>query len=181
MSDVSNTGGKVDRKRVSTRQYFDSKGEKSVGPDSAGYVTYTLLDEAGKALKSWDWKGDQFSQFGFVTKVGNVANSILNGDDPGTRTDAAAEIDEFITAVGAGTWREPGEGGPRGPRFDKAVLAAALVSVLGAKAQGDAASYQARLDDKAYYAKVRTNAKVMAQYHADMAGKAEATDAEALA
>lgn len=174
------------RKSVSKRQYKDAKGEKSIGPDANGSVEYVLLGDDGKTpLKSWtlDSKGPgllQFAQFGFVTKVGNVANSVLNGDDPGGRQDAADEVDAFLDALANGTWREPGEGGPRGPKYDRDVLAAAIVHVLADKAAGDAAYYKAKLDDKSYHAKARGNTKVMAKYHADMAAR-EDQSADALA
>jgi len=58
----------------------------------------------------------------------------------------------------------------RGPKYDKDILAGALLAVLTRenKAKGDLANYRGRLDDKSYAAKVRARTDVMAQYYKDL-------------
>ena len=176
------------RKRVSERRFLNAAGEKSVGPVADGSVQYILLGSDGKtALKSWTLDGSspglaQLAMFGFVTKVGNVANSVLNADEPGTPEEAAEEIDAFIAGLADGTWREAATGASRGPKYDKDVLASALIAELGEKAKGDVAHYRERLDDKSYYAKVRANTAIMARYMTMMKDRAaEAPTADSLA
>ena len=137
------------------------------------------LGEAGKPAT-------MYAIFGAWTKLGNVANSILNDDkEPGTVDEAADEIASFIKSVEAGTWRAEGEGGPRGPKYDNDVLGIALHSVLGAAAKGDAASYTARLAaDKGYRAKVVARDDIKTAYWAEMAKRGTAkpqTSADSLA
>lgn len=74
--------------------------------------------------------------FGFHTKVGNVCNTIRNDKvkGPGTPDDEADSADEWFTALMTeGKWREAGELGARGPKYDDDVLAAALVQLAAAK------------------------------------------------
>jgi hypothetical protein len=174
------------RKNVSKRHYQDSAGEKSVGPASDGRVIFALLGTDGSTLKEFDSSAlnekarAMFAQFGFVTKVGNVANSVLNGDDPGTPEDAAADIEEFLAglAMDPPVWREPGEGRARGPKYDKDVLASVLYEGRSAEKRtgdwADVATIRARLDDKSFYAKVRNNAGAMASYYKAMAERGAA-------
>lgn len=167
------------RKKVSTRQYLDSEGEKSVGPAASGRVNYQLLNADGTVHKEFTFDsaspgGHLFAQFGFVTKVGNVANSVLNGTEPGSVEDAAADIEEFLASIAAGQWREPGEARARGPKFDKDVLASVLFAGRTAEKRtddwADVGVIRQRLeDDKSFYAKVRNNAQAMADYYAEMA------------
>jgi hypothetical protein len=174
------------RKNVSKREYLNADGAKSVGPDSTGKVNYVLLnaDATPHTVFSFDPASPGahlFAQFGFVTKVGNVANSVLNGDDPGTTEDAAADI---LTSIAAGVWREPGEGRARGPKYDKETLATVLFNGRAAdKRTGNWESIEsltAYLNDKSFYAKVRNNAQAMADYHAAMAAKGTAAAAKGI-
>jgi hypothetical protein len=167
------------RKNVSKREYQKADQTKSVGPDTDGRVQYTLLNSDGTPHKTFTFDksspgAHMFGQFGFVTKVGNVANSVLNGDEPGSVDDAAADIDEFLAAIASGTWREPGEGKARGPKFDKDVLAYVLFAGRAAeKRTGEWESEAAVLSrlgtDKSFYAKVRNNAQAMRDYYAELA------------
>jgi hypothetical protein len=167
------------RKTVSTRTYLDSAGKESSYPVNGGSVTYTLLGDDGKtAVKTWPYSGGAFAQFGFVTKVGNVINTVLNADEPGTREEAAAEAQVFLAGVEQVIWREPTAGIARGPKYDRDVLAESLVAELAASAKGDSAHYRTRLDDKAYYAKVRNNPAVMARYMTAMAAKGATSESD---
>lgn len=170
------------RKNVSKRAYLKDDGSKSVGPDTTGAVEYQLLNADGSVHKAFRFEpnspgGHMFAQFGFVTKIGNVANSVLNGDEPGTTEDAAGDIEEFLNAIASGTWREPGEGRARGPKFDKDILASVLYAGRAADKRtgdwADVAAIRQRLEDKSFYAKVRNNSGAMAAYHAEMAKRGE--------
>lgn len=161
------------RKNVSNRVFLKADGTKSVGPDPAGSVKYQLLEGDGQTVhKEWEWRGDHFSQFGFVTKVGNVANSVLNADEPGTAADAAEEIDTFLAGIAAGVWREPGTGAARGPKYDTAILAHVLHAMLGNTAKGDSDHYRGRLEaDKSYRLKVVARDDIKAAYWAEVTAR----------
>lgn len=165
------------RARVSQRDFIDKDGNVVDRISEATGARYTLVG----ANKSFDLQfgpagepATMFAIFGFHTKVGNVANTVLNdSDSPGTADDAATSITEWLEGVAQGTWREASEGGGRGPKYDNGILAEALVAVLGDKAKGDAGHYQARLDDpkgevdsanKGYRAKVVAQEAVKAKY-----------------
>jgi hypothetical protein len=171
------------RKKVSQRAYLTADNTKSVGPDASGAVEYQLLNAGGEVHKTFRFDptspgAHMFAQFGFVTKVGNVANSVLNGDEPGSVDDAATDIEEFLNSIATGAWREPGEARARGPKYDKAVLATVLYEGRSPEKRtgewADVATILARLEDKSFYAKVRNNAAAMAAYHAEMAKRGEA-------
>lgn len=172
------------RKNVSKREYLNAAGEKSVGPDAQGVVNYHLLGADGNAAKVFTFDptspgAHMFAQFGFVTKIGNEVNSVLNGDDPGTVEDAIASVEEFLAGVAQGQWREPGEGKARGPKYDKDVLASTLFADRSPEKRtgdwADVATIRARLDnDKSFFAKVRNNAQAMASYHKEMAARGAA-------
>lgn len=177
------------RKNVSKRAYLNADNSKSVGPAADGAVEYQLLNAGGEVHKTFRFDptspgAHMFAQFGFVTKVGNVANSVLNGDEPGTHEDAAADIEEFLQAIANGQWREPGEGRARGPKYDKDVLAEVLFAGRSvAKRTGewaDVATIRQRLEDKSFYAKVRNNAAAMNSYHAEMAKRGEAAGSKSV-
>lgn len=140
------------RKRISKREYFDAAGEKSGGPAEGGKVVYTILNDDKTALQEFTRSGSMLEQFGFVTKVGNVANTVLNGETPGTREEAAAEIEAWLEDLDNGQWREPGQA--RAPKWNKDILAASLHEALGATAKGEVDHYRKRLDDKAFFGKV---------------------------
>lgn len=172
------------RKNVSKRAYLLNDGGKSVGPAADGAVEYQLLNADGTVHSTFRFDpqspgGHMFAQFGFVTKVGNVVNSVLNGDEPGSTEDAAADVSEFLQSIAGGQWREPGEGRARGPKFDKDVLASVLYAGRAAEKRtgdwADVATIRTRLDDKSFYAKVRNNAGAMDAYYKEMAARGAAT------
>ena len=182
------------RQRVSERTFIDAAGVEVERMEQATGARYTLVT----AGKSFDLQigeagkpGTMFGVFGFWTKIGNVANTVLNDkDDPGTADDAAAEIGDFLAGVETGTWREAGEGVGRGPKYDNAVLAVVLLAALGAAAKGDAAYYEARLADnkgeadannKGYRSKVIARDDIKAAYWVEMAKRGQAKPAPAAA
>lgn len=175
------------RKSVAIREWINESGEKVVAgdPTAVGFrytfrangesVDY-LCGEAGKLPT-------MLAIMGGLTKVGNIVNSVINADDYDGVANPMDDVREWLALADAGKWREIAEGTTRGPKYDKDVLAAALLQWLGSTAKGDIAHYRERLDDKSYYAKVRANPEVMAGYLAQMAerGNATVSSPEALA
>lgn len=182
MSDVqSGTDEKRSGSAIAKREWINDSGEKVVAgsPEAVGF-RYTFLasgksvdyiiGEAGKL-------STMFGILGGLTKIGNIVNTIVNADSYAGE-DPMTDVSEWLKEADAGQWREPGEGGAaRGPKYDKDVLAAALLEYLttvGDKPQGDVAHYRAKLDDKSYYAKVRARVPLMAIYYKLMAAKGSA-------
>lgn len=170
------------RQKVSERAFIDAAGAEVDRMEQATGARYTLV-QAGKSfdlqLGAAGAPATMFGVFGFWTKVGNVANTVLNDkDEPGTPQDAASEIEDFLAGVEAGTWREAGEGAiGRGPKYDNDVLAHVLVAALGSAAKGDVAYYAARLADnkgesdpanKGYRSKVIARDDIKAAYWVEM-------------
>ena len=173
MSNTETDEGKKSR-QVAKRDWLNEAGERvpTGSPDVIGVrYTYIPTGESVEYVFGDDTLTRQFAAMGAVTKIGNVVNSIVNADDYDGVENPMIAVKEWLEAAAKGEWREPGEAGPRGPKYDKDVLATALHAELGAAAKGDVASYRVRLDDKSYYAKVRANTKVMARYMAAMAEK----------
>jgi hypothetical protein len=177
------------KQKVSDRTLLTSEGNEAERMNDATGAAYKLVANGKEFIYQYgqnEHADRMFGIFGFITKVGNEANTVLNNEkEPGDADDAATAIEEFLANVANGTWREVGEGVSRGPKYDKDVLAQAIVDeivALGKAPAGDVASYRVRLDDKSYYAKVRANMPVMARYAAAMAerGKAAGATAESL-
>lgn len=182
------------RQKVSERTFIDAAGNEVDRMEQATGARFVLVP-AGKTFDIQLGKaGDpatMFGVFGFWTKLGNVANTVLNdAKEPGTADDAAEEIGDFLAGVETGTWREVGEGAARGPKYDVGVLAEVLVAALGAAAKGDAAYYAARLNDnkgevdpanKGYRSKVIARDDIKAAYWAEMAKRGQVKPAGASA
>lgn len=179
MSDVHTTDAATDskRKQVSKRSYLKADGSEAERIEEAAGARYTLLAPSGN--KDFD---EQFGEpgklatmcaiFGYHTKIGNVANTVLNDkDEAGTPEDAAAAITEFLTGAASGTWAERSTG--VGTRIDKDALAGSIVAV--AEAGGKTADYakiRDRLEtDPAYVRMSRQVSDVAAEY-AKRVGKA---------
>lgn len=150
------------RKNVSKRYFLDAAG--SIGTDKepvriedAKGARYMLLDPAGNHNIDYNFgvnadEDRMFALFGFHTKIGNVANTVLNDkDDPGTPADAKGAIDEFRIGLQGGTWAERAAGGP-GARIDKDALAGAIVEVAAAAGHTlDLQKVRDRLESDAKY------------------------------
>lgn len=180
MSDTHETDSK--RATIAKRDWLDKDGSRvpTGSPDVAGW-RYTF-NATGKSIEhaldpAMPLFDRQCAAMGGLTKIGNVVNSIVNADEY-DGADPMPSVEEWYLGAVEGTWREIAEpGAGRAPKYDKDVLAASLIAVLGAKAQGDVASYRERLDDKSYYAKVRANPTVMAHYMKEMAARGKETAA----
>lgn len=180
------------RIKRSDRYHIDSNGDEVERMELATGAGYSLVSADGSEVQAFE---RQFGKpadsttmhacLGWWTKLGNVANTVLNDKsdpaNPGTLADAALAIVEHVEMTEKGIWREVDAGAPRGPKYDKDILAGAMLAVLTAsgKAKDDLAGYRARLDDKAYAAKVRARTDVMAQYYKDLAAKAPQVPATA--
>lgn len=128
------------RKTVSKRDFIDASGVVVDKIEEATGSRYVLLDPATPGGHVFDY---QFGTnpaldkmaciFGLQTKIGNVANTVLNDkDEPGTPADAAAAINEWLNQPhDSFTWAERA-GGVGGARVDKQALAAAIVAVAEA-------------------------------------------------
>ncbi len=133
---------KTPRKTVSKRDYIDVSGTAMDTIEEASGSRYVLLDPAGNHTFDVDCTDAKLfgvgklltmaAIFGLQTKIGNVANTVLNDkDEPGTPADAAAAVKEWIAQASSeqgAVWAERTTGGP-GVRVDKAALAGAIVAV----------------------------------------------------
>jgi len=173
------------RQKVSSRDFIDANGQPVDKIELATGARYALVKRTGGTDDKPEYANEHefdvqlgeagkpatmYAIFGAWTKLGNVANSVLNDDkEPGTIDDAADEIAAFIKSVESGVWREAGDGAARGPKYDNDVLGIVLHAILGAAAKGDAASYTARLAaDKGYRAKVVARDDIKAAYWVEM-------------
>lgn len=191
MSDVQDTtAAKKDRKTVSKRDFIDVNGATVDKIEEATGARYTLLrgnedgtdrnfdvqvGEAGKLAS-------MAAIFGLHTKIGNVANTVLNdATEPGTPVDAAAAVAEWLAQVDGGVWAERA-GGIGGQRIDKDALAGAIVAVLIAagkatQEQADAlyADKRQRLEEDAAYVRSSRQVTEVAAEYARRVGKGQKT------
>jgi hypothetical protein len=166
------------RQKRSARYFIDTNGDEVDRMEQATGAGYALVTDNGAEHMHWEQQmgaaGDirtMHAVIGWWTKLGNVVNTVVNDkDSPGTLDDAAVAVTEHVENCLKGIWREVTEGVARGPKYDKDILAGALLAVLTRenKAKGDLANYRLRLDDKSYAAKVRARGDVMAQYYQDL-------------
>lgn len=168
------------KKKRSDRYFIDAAGDEAERMELATGAGYSLVNADGSEIESWEYQsglpaGNIVTMhfiLGWWTKIGNVVNTVVNDkDEPGTLADAALAVTEHVENCNKGIWREVTEGAVRGPKYDKDILAGALLAVLTASglAKQDLAGYRAKLDDKSYAAKVRARTDVMAQYYKDLA------------
>jgi len=170
------------KQKRSERYFIDLNGDEVDRMEQATGAGYSLVSKDGSEIQSWEYQsglpaGNVVTMhfvLGWWTKIGNVVNTVVNDKaDPGTLDDAALAVTEHVENCEKGIWREVTEGVARGPKYDKDILAGALLAVLTASglAKADLAGYRTRLDDKSYAAKVRARTDVMAQYYKDLADK----------
>lgn len=161
------------RKNVSSRDFLAGGAvvDKMEEADGARYTlkgakdgTFDLQVPAGT-----DPQVAMYAIFGFHTKIGNVANSVLNNkDNPGDADDAADAIREFMALVKEGNWTQPGKG-PQGAKVDRDKLAGALVEAYADAGQTkDYATVRDWLEDAANVRKARKIPAVEEKYLAAM-------------
>ena len=142
------------RKRVSKRDFLNASGSVVDSMEEATGARYTLMQGADDGYpfdRQFGTAGSpetMFAIFGFHTKIGNVANTVLNDkDSPGSIDDAAQAIEDYLAGVEKGQWREPGKG-EGFARIDLDALAEAVVQVATAAGKTpDKAAIRQRLDD----------------------------------
>jgi hypothetical protein len=159
------------RAAVAKRNWIDADG-KEVSEELATGVEYTNIATGQKYVYQTGGKPGHpavmLACFGALTLMGNVANTRVNGLG-GTGEEAIADIKERFDLLASGKWIERGEGAARGPKYDLGKLATALITALRGKGKdvpdskhGD---FLAKLtEDKSYFAKVRSNPDVQAEY-----------------
>lgn len=178
-ADATDTPAASKRKQVSKRDFLLADGTVAERIEEATGARYTLLAPSGN--KDFDQQFGEAGKlatmcaiFGFHTKVGNVANTVLNDkDEPGSPDDAAKEIEAFIAAANTGTWAERAAGGV-GARIDKDALAAAIVTVAeaGGKTGVDYQKIRDRLESDAQYVRAARQVPAVANEYATRVGKA---------
>jgi hypothetical protein len=163
------------RKKVSKRAYLTVNGGECDKIEEATGARYTLLGTAG-GEKHFDQQfGDagkfatMCSIFGFHTKVGNVANTVLNDkSEPGTPDDAADAIAEFISKASDAepVWAE--RTGGVGAKIDLDALAGAIVQCAESKGKElDVLEIREKLEgDKALVRKMRQVPEIATAYNA---------------
>lgn len=172
------------RKQVSKRDYLDSAGAVVEKIEEATGARYTLLVPSGNVdFDEQFGKAGDFATMcailGFHTKVGNVANTVLNDkDEPGSFEDCVGEIKDFIAKAKTGTWAER-SGGGAAQKVDREALAGAIVAVaiagnLVTEADRDAtyAKVRQRLEDEPAYLRSARQVPDVAREYATRVGKA---------
>jgi hypothetical protein len=164
------------RKQVSKRAFLGPDGAVVETMEEATGARYTLLSctggdkhydvQIGELGKAATWYGI----IGCHTKLGNVANSVLNDkEEPGTPDDAGAAIDDFIKQTENGVWAERSTG-VAGSRIDKAALAASVVAVATAAGRGGEPGFQYDIvlqkltENPQYVRAVRQNDAIQREY-----------------
>lgn len=176
MSDVTQ-GAESKRGAIAKREWVDENGDHTPDRTKAVGARYTYLKTGNSIERLFGDAGKPETMcavMGYLTKVGNIVNSVVNADDYDGTADPMTDVKSWDDDLGNGIWREAAEGGvARGPKYDKDTMAGSLLALLTAKgvAKGDLPHYRARLEDKSYYAKVRGDSAVMAQYYQDLAAK----------
>lgn len=147
------------RQKVSEREYIDAKGDLVDRIEQATGARYSVGRKAGEAfevVKAFDAQfgtpgslGTMCAIMGFHTKLGNVANTILNDkESPGTIENAAEGIAEFLKEANAGKWAERVGGGGGGIRYNVELLAQCIAEVTGKPVDEYKAKMAWRVDSK---------------------------------
>lgn len=184
MTDVQSTT-KVKRETVSRRDYIDLDGNVVKKMEEAAGARYTLVgtDSVFEAYfagpKVNEAQRTMCAIMGFHTKVGNVANTVLNDkNDPGDKDDAAVAIEDFLAGTTAETpvWAEKTEGGG-GLKVDRDALTQAILRIMGPalEAKGkpalDPVVIRQRLDDdKLFFRSMRQVPEIRSAYE-EIVGK----------
>jgi hypothetical protein len=177
MADTENAT-EAKRGKVAERDWINAAGDAVKNEAEATGGRYTFVRTGQSIERQFGDAGQPATMcaiMGWHTKVGNIVNSIINAADYDGVSDPMPDVAEWDAGLENGVWREVGESAARGPKYDKDVLAGALLDVLGEKAAGDFAHYRERLEDKKYYAAVRGQPTVMVRYMQRMADRGQAT------
>jgi len=147
MTDTTTNGKK--RETISKRDWINAARERvpTGSPDVAG-IRYTFLANS-KSVEFMFADSPQltyqFAAMGGLTKFGNEVNSIVNADDYDS-SDPMDSVAEWLQDAIDGNWRETGDGTPRGPKYDNAILADVLSGLAAAQGKTvPAADYLAKI------------------------------------
>lgn len=185
-TDTAPTTAESKRARVSKRGFIDGNGAEVERIEEAAGASYELLGEGGQAFNFQCGEPGKaetmLAIFGFHTKVGNVANTVLNDkNDPGSPADAAAAIAEFIGMLGEGKWAERAAGGGAAQKIDKDALAAAYVAWAETKgATKDVVETRQKLDDNPALVRTLRQNPEIAKLYMERTGKTGKTADELL-
>lgn len=119
----------------SKREWIDAEGNKVERPEQATGVRYTLIGgkEGGHVydLSHLESTLDRWcAGFGFFTKAGNEANTVMN-TDKGSVEEADEAIEEMVDNWRNGIYRER-QAGQGGTRVNKDALAQAVAEIMAA-------------------------------------------------
>jgi len=131
------------KEKRSIRDYLGTGGTVVDTAEGATGARFTLVEADGedyKPIKAWDEQMGPAGKLptmcailGFHTKLGNVANTVLNDKDaPGSLKDAAAAIDLFLESAKASppVWAERGVGAGV-TRYDADTMLACILQATG--------------------------------------------------
>lgn len=153
---------KSDRTARAIREFIDADGNKVEDKMDAKGARYTLRSNGKSITLMFGANPATFAlaAMGFVTKIGNVVNTVVNGPDAGSDDDAYEAASDWLAQLESGVWREKVEGVGTA-RIDKDALARAVVDV---KPQ-DYDKVREKLEsDPAFVRKVRQHTKVRELY-----------------
>lgn len=156
------TASQSSRVARAIREFIDSDGNKVEDKMDAKGARYTLRSNGKAITLMFDESPATFAcaAMGFLTKIGNVVNTVVNGPESGSDEDAYEAAQEWLEQLKSGIWREKVEG-VGVARIDKDALARAIVEV---KPQ-DYDKVRERLEsDPAFVRKVRQHTKVRELY-----------------
>jgi hypothetical protein len=179
------------RTRVASREWVGKDGAKVDNKADTTGGKYTWLANGRSVTRQWfgglsaedlaEATGVDLNEvraafmcatMGWITKVGNVANTVVNAPGADPEADPVDSIIEWDDLLGKGEWREKVEGAGL-PRIDKDALARAIVEVV----PQDYQKVRDRLEgDRAWVREVRQHPKVLELYN-QYTGKSKVEDA----
>lgn len=178
------------RKKVSVRDFLGPDGAVVDTMELAAGARYALL-VPGEANHNFDQQFGEAGKietmcavFGWHTKLGNVANTVLNAAEnagnPEAPTLASQELTAYIAQLAAGVWREPGKGGV-GIAVNKDALAEAIVQFAEANGKTiDKAKVRQKVDDDPKWSRAMRQDDAVAKLYAAIVGTTPAKSASEL-
>lgn len=180
-AEAENTEAEADKpsRKVADHAWLGPDGkEVDKITEATGYSYLSLKPEFTFDFQTGSEAGSPVTMcalFGAKTLAINTASGARQQGE-----DQEAEIKDRFEKLAEGVWRESKGGGKRGPKYDREILAKAIVAVAGDKAQGDAAHYQKRLEEeKGFVNKVVHKTAIMAKYY-ELAETNESEDVDSI-
>jgi len=148
---TTDQNAKQTKDRASVRIAIDANGNPAESMAQATGARFIHLTSALKAKPGWNKETDappagtfadvqfgepgsqrtMFAIFGAYTKLGNIANTLNNGDKGDKTANPIPAIEDFLAKTESGEWPSKGGDGLGGVRYDKALLAQAIAEVKG--------------------------------------------------